>query len=193
MPSDAELLGNPPLEWKYKTHTFHLAPCDLDMEKAFQTAHERWSFNRNIALKPWTSDDAYRELMELWIDRRDANEYAFGTATSLKWLLSEPGIFEYILLKFQRGQGLFHSPAMMRSDLEQIQKNERDVWVDLKLQVLRRDFPRTGDDDPNARTGEGVAASPPLETPTTPSSSQTAGRTPSTGESGPFSADRPGG
>jgi len=152
----------------------------MDIELAFQTRHESWSFNRTSALKSFTSSDAYREALDLFLERQHGNEYAFGTPCSLRWLFTDMGLFEYILLKFQMGQRKYQSTPMKAEELSKIKTNDPDAWADLKLRVLQNDFPAS----------EGNASS--QENPGTQPSSPTEGPTPSTAVSGHSSPSHPG-
>jgi hypothetical protein len=185
------LLLKAPVEWWYgqgeRKNRYILAPCDMDMELRFQTRHEQWAFNRMMALREFSSADNFHRIEDTFLERQAGNEYAFGTPCSLKWLFTEFGLFEYILLKFQMGQAKYGSTPIKPDELSWIKNNDKESWADLTLRVLKNDFP----------VSEGNGQAPPMsgETITETGSSPflaTVVPTPSTAESTPSSVVPPG-
>jgi hypothetical protein len=183
MPSDASLLLKQPVDFVYGKHRLRLAPCDLALELAFQTQHERWALNRVGAMEPWTSRSLFEKLMHLFLDRQGGNEYAFGTPVSITWLFSDPGTFEYLLLKLQKGQVDYGGAPVQRNELQRIKDKEVEVYAKLKAAMMDQDFPKSEGNGQTPASQAGEASTP---------SSPTADLTPSTVESGASSDVPPG-
>lgn len=163
--SDASLLADVPFLWKDGGAEYKLARPDLDLELFLQARHEGWARDRIESGRAFVSEQAYAEDVEQFNELRSANGFAFGTRVSLRWLCTDAGVTEYLLLVSSKG-AKEHGGAKL--DRDQLRRHMRDRRADFDAQVkavleahypgfFRRESPAPG--SPNPSTGGSTSCS----------------------------------
>jgi hypothetical protein len=165
MPSAATTILQPPLEWIYPGNDkvkfsgrYLLGHTDLAFELYFQAAHERWARVRLESRRGGMSEDMYLTDLDGFQEMVNENRFAFGTKMSMRWLLSNPGMVEYLLLKIQKGQTLGGDP-IDRDMLTQVSRDDPKAFDEVVTRVLRNDFPNQFGRAPEASAAESPSAS----------------------------------
>lgn len=139
--SAAEVIAQNPTPFEYAGLTYQLAVADYELELYFQSRHEAWTRNRIEATAAQVSEASYRADCEVFATQRAANRFAFGSALSLSWLLSDEGMSEYLTLLTQKGKKEKGGVTFDREGLRQTRRDDPAAWDRLVRVVLERDFP----------------------------------------------------
>ena len=163
MASAATMLLQQPLEWIYPGNEktkfkgrYLLGHADLAFELFFQAAHERWSRVRIEARRAGMSEDMYLTDLDGFQEMVSENRFAFGTKMSMRFILTDAGMIEYLFLKIQKGQTLGGDP-IEKEQLQKLWKEDIAAFDELAKMVLRHDFPN--------QFGRAQEASAPTESP----------------------------
>lgn len=136
---NAQINGRP-LTWSFGDRKFLLPPANLRFEDVFQSKHEAWARARLESNKTFLPDDAYQQDLELFMDRVCADDFAWRSPLSLKFIQSKHGRLEYMWLKIQMGKAVGGMDCTL-DELTEMSRQDADGFLQIYRDCLKQDFP----------------------------------------------------